>query len=163
MFLKPQVCVEYGNWTCEHQSGHQSSYWLWTSVLNFSNLTRTHFPPHFIKFGTVQSRLSNQARPASTKSVNGTVTSECANMQTNKQTKTCIYMICSRCKELENEISRCKAEVEAEKEIWTRRIKSIQVQTHLALGLWDIIPKVCLKGLFLHLKTMNRLLLRFRI
>ena len=33
MFLKPQVCVEYGNQTREHQSGHQSSYWLWTSVL----------------------------------------------------------------------------------------------------------------------------------
>ena len=41
MFLKPQVCVEYGNRTREHQSGHQSSYWLWTSVLNFSDLTRT--------------------------------------------------------------------------------------------------------------------------
>ena len=36
MFLNPQVCVEYGNRTREHQSGHQSSYWLWTSVLNFS-------------------------------------------------------------------------------------------------------------------------------
>ena len=49
MFLKPQVCVEYGNRTREHQSGHQSSYWLWTSVLNFSDLTRTgvtHSPPH---------------------------------------------------------------------------------------------------------------------
>ena len=49
MFLKPQVCVEYGNRTSEHQSGHQSSYWLWTSVLNFSDLTRTgvtHSPPH---------------------------------------------------------------------------------------------------------------------
>ena len=34
-FLKPQVCVEYGNRTREHQSGHQSSYWLRTSVLNF--------------------------------------------------------------------------------------------------------------------------------
>ncbi|XP_023319639.1 stress response protein NST1 isoform X2 [Eurytemora carolleeae] len=33
-----------------------------------------------------------------------------------------------RCKELENEISRCKAEVEAEKEIWFRRIKSIQIK-----------------------------------
>ena len=35
--------------TREHQSGHQSSYWLWTSVLNFSDLTRTgvtHSPPH---------------------------------------------------------------------------------------------------------------------
>jgi len=39
MFLKPQVCVEYGNRTREHHSGHQSSYWLWTSVLNFSDLT----------------------------------------------------------------------------------------------------------------------------
>ena len=31
------------------QSGHQSSYWLWTSVLNFSELTRIgviHSPPH---------------------------------------------------------------------------------------------------------------------
>ena len=28
MFWKPQVCVEYGNRTLEHQSGHQSSYWL---------------------------------------------------------------------------------------------------------------------------------------
>ena len=49
MFLKPQVCVEYRNWTSEHQSGHQSSYWLWTSVLNFSDLMRTsvtHSPPH---------------------------------------------------------------------------------------------------------------------
>ena len=27
--------------TREHQSGHQSSYWLWTSVLNFSDLSRT--------------------------------------------------------------------------------------------------------------------------
>jgi len=36
MFLKPQVCVEYGNRTREHLSGHQSSYWLWTSVFNFS-------------------------------------------------------------------------------------------------------------------------------
>ena len=38
MFLKPQVCVEYGNQTCEHQSGTKSS-----------NLTRsgvTHSPPH---------------------------------------------------------------------------------------------------------------------
>ena len=34
MFLKPQNCVEYGNQTREHQSGHQSSYWLWTSVLS---------------------------------------------------------------------------------------------------------------------------------
>ena len=49
MFLKPQVCGEYGNRTRDHQSGHQSSYWLWTSVLNFSDLTRTgvtHSPPH---------------------------------------------------------------------------------------------------------------------
>ena len=49
MFLKPQVCVEYGNRTREHQSGHQSSYWLWTSLLNFSDLMRTgvtHSPPH---------------------------------------------------------------------------------------------------------------------
>ena len=49
MFLKPQVCVEYGNRTREHQSGHQSSYWLWTSLLNFSYLTRTgvtHSPRH---------------------------------------------------------------------------------------------------------------------
>jgi len=48
MFLKPQVCMEYGNRTREHQSGHQSNYWLWTSVLNFSDLTRTsvtHYPP----------------------------------------------------------------------------------------------------------------------
>ena len=36
MFLKPQVCVEYVNRTREHQSGHQSSYWMWTSVLNCS-------------------------------------------------------------------------------------------------------------------------------
>ena len=41
MFLKPQVCVEYGNRTREHQSGHQSSYWLRTNVLNLSDLTRT--------------------------------------------------------------------------------------------------------------------------
>jgi len=41
MFLKPQVCVEYGNRTREHQFGHQSSFWLETSVLNFSDLTRT--------------------------------------------------------------------------------------------------------------------------
>ena len=49
MFLKPQICAEYGNRTREHQSGHQSSYWLQTSVLNFSDLTRTgvtHSPPH---------------------------------------------------------------------------------------------------------------------
>ena len=49
MFLKPQVCVENGNRTREHQCGHQSSYWLWTSVLNFSDLTITgvtHSPPH---------------------------------------------------------------------------------------------------------------------
>ena len=48
MFLKPQFCVEYGNRTCEHQSGHQSSFWLWASVLNFSELTRTGVltPPH---------------------------------------------------------------------------------------------------------------------
>ena len=49
MFLTPQVVVEYGNRTREHQSGHQSSYWLWTSVLNFSDLMRTgvtHSPPH---------------------------------------------------------------------------------------------------------------------
>ena len=49
MFLKPQVCVENGNRTREHQSGHQSSYWLWKSVLNFSELKRTgvtHSPPH---------------------------------------------------------------------------------------------------------------------
>ena len=49
MFLKPQVCVKYGNRTREHQSGHQSSYWLWTSVPNFSYLTKTgvtHSPPH---------------------------------------------------------------------------------------------------------------------
>ena len=39
MFLKPRVCVEYGNRTREHQSEHQSSYWLWTSVLNFSRHT----------------------------------------------------------------------------------------------------------------------------
>ena len=48
MFLTPQVVVEYGNRTHEHQSGHQSSYWLWTSVLNFSDLMRTgvtHSPP----------------------------------------------------------------------------------------------------------------------
>jgi len=47
MFLKPQVSLEYGNQTCEHQSGHQSSYWR-TSVPNFSNLTKTvvtHSPP----------------------------------------------------------------------------------------------------------------------
>ena len=52
MFLKPRVCVECGNRTREHQSGHQSSYWLWTSVLNFSDLTRTgvtHSPPHSTK------------------------------------------------------------------------------------------------------------------
>ena len=45
MFLKPQVCVEYGNRTREYQS----SYWLWTSVLNFSDPTRTgvtHSRPH---------------------------------------------------------------------------------------------------------------------
>ena len=55
MFLKPQFCVEYGNRTCEHQSGHQSSYWLWPSVLNFSELTRTGVltPPH--KHGQFQS------------------------------------------------------------------------------------------------------------
>ena len=41
MFLKPQVRVECGNRTHEHQSGHQSSYWLRTSVLNFGDLTRT--------------------------------------------------------------------------------------------------------------------------
>ena len=41
MILKPQICVEYGKRTREHQSGHQSSYWLWTSVLNFSDLART--------------------------------------------------------------------------------------------------------------------------
>ena len=55
MFLKPQVCVEYRNGTHEHQSGHQSSYWLWTSVLNFSDQTRTgvtHSPPHPTKFST---------------------------------------------------------------------------------------------------------------
>ena len=28
--------MEYGKRTRKHQSGHQSSYWLWTSVLNFS-------------------------------------------------------------------------------------------------------------------------------
>ena len=28
MFLKPQVCLGYRNRTLEHQSGHQSSYWL---------------------------------------------------------------------------------------------------------------------------------------
>ena len=37
MFLKTQVCVQYGIRTSVHQSGHQSSYWLWTSVLNFSD------------------------------------------------------------------------------------------------------------------------------
>ena len=37
MFLKQHICVEYGNRTREHQSGHQSSY---TNVLNFSDLTR---------------------------------------------------------------------------------------------------------------------------
>ena len=55
MFLKPQVCGEYGNRTREHQFGHQSSYWLWTSVLNFSDLTRTgvtHSPPHPINGNT---------------------------------------------------------------------------------------------------------------
>ena len=41
MFLKPQVCEEFGNRTPEHQSGHQSSYWLWTSMLNLSDLKRT--------------------------------------------------------------------------------------------------------------------------
>ena len=49
MLLKPKVCVEYGNRTREHQSGHQSSYWLWTSVPNLSDLTRngvTHSTPH---------------------------------------------------------------------------------------------------------------------
>ena len=30
---------KYGNETREQQSGHQSSYWLWTSVVNFSDLT----------------------------------------------------------------------------------------------------------------------------
>jgi len=34
MFWKPQVCVEYGNRTRQHQSGHQSNYWLClTSVI----------------------------------------------------------------------------------------------------------------------------------
>ena len=34
MFWKPQVCVEYGNLTRQHQSGHQSNYWLClTSVI----------------------------------------------------------------------------------------------------------------------------------
>ena len=45
LFLKPQVWVEYGKRT----RGHQSRNWLWTSVLNFSDLTRTgvtHSPPH---------------------------------------------------------------------------------------------------------------------
>ena len=49
MFLKPQVWVEYRNRTREHQSEHRSSYWLWASVLNFSDLTRTgvtHSPVH---------------------------------------------------------------------------------------------------------------------
>ena len=51
MFLKSQVCLEYWNRTREHQSGHQSSYWLRASVLNFSDLTRTgchtlSTPPH---------------------------------------------------------------------------------------------------------------------
>ena len=49
MFVKPQVWVEYGNRTSEHQSGHHSSYWLKTSMLNFRELTRTgvtHSPPH---------------------------------------------------------------------------------------------------------------------
>ena len=55
MFLKPQVCVEYGNQTLEHQPGHQSSYWLWASVLNFSDLRKTvvSTPPHK-KTSTVQ-------------------------------------------------------------------------------------------------------------
>jgi hypothetical protein len=49
MSLKSQVCEKCGNQTREHLYGYQSSYWLWTSVLNFSDLTRTgvtHSPPH---------------------------------------------------------------------------------------------------------------------
>ena len=43
-FFKPQVCVEYGKRTRKHQSGHQSSYWLWTSVNTRTGVT--HSPPH---------------------------------------------------------------------------------------------------------------------
>ena len=49
VFETTGLCMEYGNRTREYQSGHQSSYWLWTSVLNFSDLMRTsvtHSPPH---------------------------------------------------------------------------------------------------------------------
>jgi len=38
MFETTGLCG-YGNQTREHQSGHHSSYLLWTSVLNFSDLT----------------------------------------------------------------------------------------------------------------------------